>query len=76
MLVISRKRGEIIRIGDDLELIILSVSEGRVKIGFAGPKEIKVRRGEIVGPDGKDLPRESRKPKLKGISDASAKPPA
>ena len=48
MLVLSRKIGETIRIGDGLELVVLDVHRGRVKLGFAGPRDISIRRGEHV----------------------------
>jgi carbon storage regulator len=51
MLVLSRKIGETIRIGDGLELVVLDVHRGRVKLGFAGPRDISIRRGEHVPPE-------------------------
>ncbi|HLJ12614.1 MAG TPA: carbon storage regulator [Planctomycetaceae bacterium] len=47
MLVLSRKIGESIRIGAEIDLVVLDVSRGRVKLGFVGPKQIPIRRGEI-----------------------------
>jgi len=51
MLVLSRKIGETIRIGDGLELVVLDVHRGRVKLGFAGPRDISIRRGEHIPPE-------------------------
>lgn len=53
MLVLSRKIGETIRIGAEIDLVVLDVSRGRVKLGFAGPRNVEVRRGEL---DGSKLP--------------------
>jgi carbon storage regulator len=47
MLVLSRKIGETIRIGEEIDLVVLDVSRGRVKLGFAGPRNVQVRRGEL-----------------------------
>ena len=47
MLVLSRKIGETIRVGSELELVVLAVNRGRVKLGFAGPRDIRIRRGEF-----------------------------
>lgn len=47
MLVLSRKIGETIRIGKEINLVVLDVSRGRVKLGFAGPRDVQVRRGEL-----------------------------
>jgi len=51
MLVLSRKIGETIRIGAGLELVVLDVHRGRVKLGFAGPRDISIRRGEHIPPE-------------------------
>lgn len=48
MLVLSRKIGETIQIGDEMELVVLEVTRGRVKLGFAGSRDVPVRRGELA----------------------------
>ena len=50
MLVLSRKIGEIICIGDEIEVVVLEVKGGRVKLGFAGSRDIQIRRGELPDP--------------------------
>ncbi len=47
MLVLSRKKGEKIRINDDIIIEILEVNSGTVKIGFIAPKQIKIYRDEL-----------------------------
>jgi carbon storage regulator len=47
MLVLSRKNGESIRIGQEIEVTILEVSRGRVKVGISGPSEIPIHRSEV-----------------------------
>ena len=47
MLVLSRKRGEGIVIGDDVRVTVLEVSGSRVKLGFSGPPEVSFQREEI-----------------------------
>lgn len=47
MLVLTRKLGEIIRIGDAIKLTVLGVRSGQVKLGIDAPPEIKVHREEI-----------------------------
>lgn len=47
MLILSRKTGEIINIGDEISLAVLEVSGDKVKIGIIAPKDIKVYRKEI-----------------------------
>lgn len=48
MLVLSRKTGERISIGGDVQVVVLEVSHGRVKLGFEAPREVPVRRTEVV----------------------------
>jgi carbon storage regulator len=48
MLVLSRKIGETIRVGSEIELVVLSVNRGRVKLGFDGSRDVRIRRGDYV----------------------------
>jgi carbon storage regulator len=48
MLVISRKSGETLQVGDSVSITILSVSGDKVAIGIAAPREIPILRGELV----------------------------
>lgn len=47
MLVLSRKIGERIRIGEDVDVVVIDVVKGRVKLGFEAPMQTRVRRGEL-----------------------------
>lgn len=47
MLVITRRVGEILKIGDDISLIILGIKGHQVRMGVDAPKEISVHREEI-----------------------------
>ena len=47
MLVLSRKRGEQIVIGHDINLTVLEVRGDRVKLGFECPLEVPIRRQEL-----------------------------
>jgi carbon storage regulator len=47
MLVLSRKLNQSIMIGDDVEIIIVSVDRDQVKIGIKAPREIAVHRSEV-----------------------------
>lgn len=48
MLVLSRKHGEKIRIGNEIEVTILGIRNGQVRIGVHCPREIRVDRQEIA----------------------------
>jgi carbon storage regulator len=47
MLVLQRKRGETIVIGDNVTVTVLSVQGDRVKLGFSGPPEVAIHRSEV-----------------------------
>lgn len=48
MLVLSRKAGESIILGDDIEVTVLEVKGESVKLGVKAPKEIPVWRKELA----------------------------
>lgn len=47
MLIITRKKGESLMIGDDIEIIISKIDDGSVKIGIKAPRDIEVLRKEL-----------------------------
>ncbi|PYI51180.1 carbon storage regulator CsrA [Paenibacillus flagellatus] len=47
MLVLTRKKGESIMIGDDVEVVVLGTEGDSVRIGIKAPKQVQVYRSEI-----------------------------
>ena len=47
MLVLTRKRGEKVVIGDGVEITVLTVERNRVKLGFTAPGKVSIYRQEI-----------------------------
>ncbi|MFK5709429.1 carbon storage regulator CsrA [Lysinibacillus boronitolerans] len=47
MLVLSRKKGESIMIGDQIEVKILAVEGDQIKLGIVAPRSVKVHRSEV-----------------------------
>jgi len=47
MLVLTRKAGEGIIIGDDIKITIVELKGGGVRIGIDAPREMKVHRQEV-----------------------------
>nr|WP_314741968.1 carbon storage regulator CsrA [uncultured Haemophilus sp.] len=47
MLILTRKTGESLLVGDDVEITVLSVRGSQVKLGVNAPKDIAVHRQEI-----------------------------
>lgn len=50
MLVISRKIGQSIKIGNDTEIVVLGVKNGRVTLGTTAPETVRVVRSELLEP--------------------------
>lgn len=48
MLVITRKKGESILIGDDIEIKITKIEDGSVKLAISAPKDITILREEVL----------------------------
>lgn len=48
MLVLARSNGESITIGDNIEITVVDIQGGKVKLGIKAPKEITVLRKELL----------------------------
>ncbi len=44
MLVLARRQGESLRIGDDIKITILKLDKKQVKLGIMAPEDVKVDR--------------------------------
>ena len=47
MLILTRKKGESIIIGDNIQIQVLNVKGGQVRIGIDAPREFQIFREEI-----------------------------
>ena len=47
MLILTRREGETLKIGDDIEVTVLSVKGNQVRLGITAPEEVAVHREEI-----------------------------
>ena len=47
MLTLTRSVGETIRIGDDIEVHVVEVRGGTVRLGFKAPREVAIHREEF-----------------------------
>ncbi len=47
MLVLGRKPGERVYLGDDIEVVVVEVRGNRVKLGFNAPRYLPIQRGEL-----------------------------
>ena len=48
MLVLTRKKGERVMIGDDIVVTVIDVRGDGVRIGFDAPRGISIQRAEVV----------------------------
>jgi len=48
MLILTRRTGEVVHIGDEVKVTILAIIGDRVRVGFDAPRSIAVDRAEIV----------------------------
>lgn len=61
MLVLSRKVGESIVLGRDIEVSVLELQGGEVKLGISAPREVLILRKEIV----EEVQRQNEKSRFK-----------
>lgn len=47
MLVISRKKGESVLIGEDIEITVTKIEEGTVKLSISAPRSVTILRKEL-----------------------------
>lgn len=47
MLIITRKKGESLMIGDNIEITVSKLDDGSVKLGINAPKDVTILRKEL-----------------------------
>lgn len=47
MLVLTRKKGETLLIGEDIEITVVKLEDGAVKLGIKAPNDITILRKEL-----------------------------
>ncbi|MGE3806427.1 MAG: carbon storage regulator [Gemmataceae bacterium] len=48
MLVLTRKLGEKIRIGQDICITVVDVERGKIRLGIEAPREVPIYRQELL----------------------------
>jgi carbon storage regulator len=51
MLVLSRKLGEKIRIGEDIIVTVVDIDRGKIRLGIEAPTEVPILRQELLPTD-------------------------
>jgi len=49
MLILARKAGESIRIGDDVKVTVIRVRRNEIRLGFEAPDDVEIRAPEREG---------------------------
>jgi carbon storage regulator len=47
MLILSRREGESLTIGDDVVVTVVAINGNQIRLGIAAPREVRVLREEI-----------------------------
>lgn len=47
MLVVTRKKNESILIGDNIEVMVVKIDDGSVKLAIKAPRDVKILRKEL-----------------------------
>jgi carbon storage regulator len=48
MLVLTRRSGESVVIGDDIKITVTGIRNGQIKLGIDAPKDVTINREEVV----------------------------
>jgi len=49
MLVLTRREGERIALGEDIIVTVVSIQGNKVRLGITAPDDVTIRRGELLG---------------------------
>lgn len=66
MLILTRRIGETLNIGDDVQVTVLGIKGNQVRIGVNAPKDVPVHREEIY----ERIKKEREAGKLSGVANA------
>lgn len=71
MLILTRRIGESLNIGDEIEVTLLGIKGNQIRIGIQAPEEIEIHRNEIY----KKILQEREIKRLTGGADGDKEPP-
>ncbi len=47
MLIVTRKEGEVVVVNDTIEVVLVSIEGGQVRLGFNAPRDVRIHRKEV-----------------------------
>lgn len=68
MLTLTRKVGETIRIGDEIQIVVKEIRKNQVRIGIVAPRDVKIFREEVY----RNIVQENRESAQAGAEDLDA----
>lgn len=68
MLTLTRKVGETIRIGNDIEVVVKEIRKNQVRISIRAPREVKIYREEVYD----NTQQEKRAARMKAVDELVA----
>ncbi|MBF0124258.1 MAG: carbon storage regulator CsrA [Magnetococcales bacterium] len=71
MLILTRRVGESLNIGDDIKITLLGIKGNQVRIGIDAPKDVEVHREEIYDKIKRETRKANRRPSEDVIDQAS-----
>lgn len=72
MLILTRRTGESIRIGDDITVTVIEVSRDNLRVGIDAPRHIAVHRQEVY----EAIQQENEAARASGVGDVDPTPSA
>jgi carbon storage regulator len=51
MLILKRGLNERVKIGENIWVIVTGIENGKVKLGFEAPSDVKILRQELLSPE-------------------------
>lgn len=48
MLILTRREGEVIRIGNDVQVVVVGMQGNHVRLGIEAPRDIHILRQELI----------------------------
>jgi carbon storage regulator len=78
MLILTRRVGENLRIGEEVSVVVLEVNGNQVRLGITAPKSVTVHREEVFERIAQEeraaMPKEARAPVTKSVRVSLKKP--
>ena len=47
MLVLTRRKGEAVYVGENIKIIVVGMKDGSVRLGFEAPREVSIQRDDV-----------------------------